>query len=40
VLTVQAWPPLTGTELDTVAAEALSLPLPGDMGRITVRFER
>ena len=39
LITVQPWRPLSPAERDTVTAEAQSMPLPGAMGRIVVRWD-
>jgi hypothetical protein len=39
VVTIQSWRRLTGKERDAVAAEGLSLPLPGMQGQIQVRWD-
>jgi hypothetical protein len=36
---VQPWRPLSPAERDAVAGEAQSMPLPGAMGRISVRWD-
>jgi len=38
LITVQPWRPLSPAERDAVTAEAQSLPLPGALGRIAVRW--
>jgi hypothetical protein len=38
-ITVQPWRPLSPAERDAVAGEAQSMPLPGAMGRISVRWD-
>ena len=38
VITVQPWQPLSQAEKDAVTAEAESMPLPGAVGRIAVRW--
>ena len=38
LITVQPWRPLSPAERDAVSAEAQSMPLPGAMGRIAVRW--
>lgn len=39
VMAVQPWRRLTPAERDAVETEAQSLPLPGIMGRIVVRWD-
>jgi hypothetical protein len=39
LITVRPWRPLSPAERDAVTAEAQSMPLPGAMGRISVRWD-
>ena len=38
LITVRPWRPLSPAERDAVTAEAQSMPLPGALGRIAVRW--
>jgi len=38
LITMRPWRPLSPSERDAVTAEAQSMPLPGALGRIAVRW--